>query len=127
KGIIRSRILSFGLVLVVGFLLLVSLLLSAALAALDEFMTGIASSFVVLMYILKLVVGFGVVTVLFAMIYRYLPEVRIAWRDVWSGAAISALLFNLGKLVSGLCLGHSSVTSTYGAAGSLVVLLLWVY
>lgn len=127
KGLLKVRLLSFGMVLAIGFLLLVSLVISAALAALDSFVGGLMPAAHVLVSGLAFVVGIGVITLLFALIYRYLPDVRIAWRDVWIGAAVTSLLFVIGKFLIGLYLGNSSVGSTYGAAGSLVVVLLWIY
>jgi membrane protein len=117
---LRKRLLSFGMVLSVAFLLLVSLLISAVLAAL-------LSPETLLWNALNLAVSIGLFTALFALMFRYLPDVRIAWRDVWSGALLTALLFAVGKFAIGLYLGRSSVSSAYGAAGSFVVLLLWVY
>jgi membrane protein len=105
------------MVLGVGFLLLVSLVIDAALSALSS----------ALWQPIQLLVWFAVVTALFAMIFRYLPDVRIEWRDVWFGAAFTSLLFVLGKFALGLYLGKSAIGSSYGAAGSLVVLLVWIY
>lgn len=127
KRFFLMRALSFGLILAVGFLLLVSLVVSAALAAADEFITGLAPGLQVLGHVLNTLLAFGVIIVLFAMIYRFLPDTDLAWSDVWVGAISTALLFNVGKLAISLYLGNSSVTSTYGAAGSLAVLLLWIY
>ena len=130
KGIwsfLRTRILSFGMVLGIGFLLLVSLAVSAAIAALDTYATGIFPGAEVLIGIVSAIFGLAVITVLFAMMFRYLPDVKIAWKDVWIGAAVTAVLFVIGKVLIGLYLGNSSVASTYGAAGSLVILLLWIY
>ena len=127
KNLILSRVLSFGLILTVGFLLLVSLIVTALLAALNTFMTGLTPGLAVLFQLLNQVVGFGIVTLLFALIYRYLPDARVAWKDVWIGAAITALLFTIGKYLIGLYLGESSAASAYGAAGSFVILLLWIY
>ena len=125
-GFIKDRFLSFAMVLGIGFLLLVSLLLSAILAALSNFLGGMMPSLSVLWGILNFLISFGVITVLFALIYRVLPDAKIAWGDVWTGAIITALLFTIGKSLIGLYLGNSSVGSTYGAAGSFVVFLLWV-
>src|SRR5262249_24856263 len=108
-----------------AFLLLVSLVISTALAALASLSGDWQSS--AIGHLISGIVSFLVVTLLFAMIYRYLPDVKITWKDVWIGAAITALLFNLGKFLIGLYLGHSSVSSTYGAAGSLAVILIWLY
>lgn len=127
KQYLLNRVLSFGVVLAVGFLLLVSLLLSTALAAAGAVLQGIAPDFYVLIRLLELALSFGVFTVLFAMMYRFLPDVEIAWSDVWIGAGITALLFSLGKFAIGTYLGNTNVASAYGAAGSFVVLLLWVY
>lgn len=127
KGLVMSRLLSFGLILTIGFLLLVSLVLSTALAALGKYAADLLPGAATLWRILELGVSFSIVTLLFAMIYRYLPDVEIAWRDVWMGAAVTALLFTLGKYALGLYLGRSTTTSAYGAAGSFIVLLLWVY
>lgn len=125
--LITTRLLSFGAILVVGFLLLVSLVLSAALSFVGDILTDITPRMQVLMRLLNLLLSLGVITLLFAFIYRYLPDVRIAWRDVWVGAVITAILFTLGKYLLGLYLGQSGTASAYGAAGSLVVLLIWVY
>ncbi|HZF09605.1 MAG TPA: YihY/virulence factor BrkB family protein [Thermoanaerobaculia bacterium] len=126
-GYLKARFLSFGMVLGIGFLLLVSLVVSAALAALSAYAIGLLPSLKVLFQVAGSVVSFAVVTLLFAMIFRFLPDVRISWEDVWIGSAVTALLFEAGKFLIGLYLGRSSVTSAYGAAGSLVVILLWVY
>ncbi len=127
RNFIKDRLLSFALIVGIGFLLLVSLVLSAGLSALDKFMVGLLPAHESIWQGINFVVSFGVITLLFAMIFKVLPDVKIAWRDVWIGAIITALLFNLGKLLLGLYLGRSSVTSAYGAAGSLVIVLLWVY
>jgi membrane protein len=124
---IRTRMISFGMVLGIGFLLLVSLVVTAAVAALGQWATGLLPGGEMLVNILTFVVSFALITLLFAMIYKVLPDVEIAWRDVWIGAAVTALLFTIGKFLIGLYLAHSTVASTYGAAGSLVVLLLWIY
>ena len=126
KGMVRQRIISFGLVIGVGFLLLTSLVVSAALAALDKFVGNRFPAYVVVGQALNVVLSLGVITLLFAMIYKTLPDVRLEWRDVWAGAIVTAALFTIGKYVIGLYLGHSATASTYGAAGSVVVLLLWI-
>ncbi|HXW01096.1 MAG TPA: YihY/virulence factor BrkB family protein [Anaerolineae bacterium] len=126
-GMVKDRFLSFTMVLGIGFLLLVSLIISAALSALDPYLTDLLPGSIYLIKILNLVISFGLITLLFALIYKILPDVEIAWSDVWIGAAVTSLLFNLGKFVIGVYLGNSSAGSAYGAAGSLVVLLLWVY
>jgi membrane protein len=126
-GFIRNRFLSFALVLVVGFLLLVSLLLSAALSALSSYFSGVFPGFDVLWQLAAEVVSFVVTAVLFAMIFKYLPDIQIQWRQVAVGALVTAALFTGGKFLIGFYLGQSAVASAYGAAGSLVVVLLWVY
>jgi membrane protein len=127
KGMLRARAAAFGMLLGIGFLLLVSLVVSAALAAVGGYMTGLLPGAETVLQALNFVVSFAVITLLFAMIFRFLPDVKIAWRDVWFGAAVTALLFTIGKFLIGLYLGNSSVASVYGAAGSLVIVLLWAY
>jgi membrane protein len=121
-----KRVLSFGVILSIGFLLLVSLVFSAAVAALQRYWHLDSSTSWVLQS-LNFLLSFGMVTAMFAMIYKLLPSVKIAWRDVIVGALVTALLFNVGKFFIGLYLGQSAVASTYGAAGSVILLLLWVY
>ena len=127
KGMLRARAAAFGMLLGIGFLLLVSLVVSAALAAAGNYLLSVFPGAEFILQTLSFVVSLAVITVLFAMIFRFLPDVRIAWRDVWFGAAVTALLFTIGKTLIGLYLGNSSVASVYGAAGSLVVVLLWAY
>ncbi len=115
------------MVLVIGFLLLVSLLLSSLLVAAGDALNRLMPGLPVLGQALNLVIALVVITVLFASIYKYLPDVRVPWRDLWVGAAATSVLFNLGKTVIGLYIGNSSFDSTYGAAGSLVVLLIWIF
>ena len=126
-GIIQDRILSFGFILVVGFLLLVSLFLTAAIALVGEWSGGMMPGMEALVQILNSVLSLVVITLLFAMIFKFLPQAKIAWHDVWIGAFITAALFTVGKFALGLYLAKSGVGSSYGAAGSLIVLLLWVY
>jgi membrane protein len=125
-GFIKTRFLSFGLVLAVGFLLLVSLVISTVLSGVGKFLGGIAFLTPVL-GILNFAISFGVITGLFAMLFKWLPDVKLRWKDVLLGAAITSFLFTIGKSLIGMYLGKSSVTSAYGAAGSLVVLLIWIY
>ena len=125
--LLRTRLLSFGLVLGLGFLLTVSLVVSAALAALGKWWGGWFEGWGVVLEVLNFAVSFGIFTLLFAMIYKIMPRAMIPWRDVWTGAAVTALLFTIGKVLIGLYLGKSSLASGFGAAGSLVVLLVWVY
>lgn len=129
QQLLRARLLSFSLVLVLAFMLLVSLIVNAALAVVDRFWGRLwtASWFAPVADILSTAFSFAVVTALFAVIFKMLPNARIAWRDVTMGAVITALLFAVGKRLIGLYLGNSAVASSYGAAGSLVALMLWVY
>jgi membrane protein len=126
KGMVRNRFLSFAMVLVIGFLLLVSLVLSAALAGVSNFfgslIPGLAWG-----QLLNFVISFGFTTLLFALIYKVLPDVKVPWSDLWVGATVTALLFSIGRFLIGVYLGNSSISSAYGAAGSLIVILLWVY
>ncbi|MFH1020865.1 MAG: YihY/virulence factor BrkB family protein, partial [Pseudomonadota bacterium] len=124
-SLLRARFLAFVLVLVLAFLLLVSLVCGAAFAMFARFLGGVWSSaaLVVLSSLLSLVVTAS----LFAVIYKMLPEAPLSWRDVWFGAVVTAGLFDLGKYAIGLYLGKSGVASSFGAAGSLIALLLWVY
>jgi membrane protein len=124
-GFIQDRFLSISMVLGLAFLLLVSLLASAFLAVLLEFLGKWQVS--VVGHIVNEVVSVVVFALMFALIYKFLPDAKISWRDVWLGAAITALLFEVGKFLIGLYLGHSGVASAYGAAGSLAVLLVWLY
>jgi membrane protein len=126
-GTIKDRFLSFTMVLGIAFLLLVSLVISAALAALDEFVVGLLPGTEAIMQVVSIVISFAVTTLLFALVFKVVPDAEIAWRDVWIGAAITALLFTIGRTLIGLYLGRSETISTYGAAGSLVLILLWVY
>ena len=127
QRLILSRLRSFGVVVSIGFLLLVSLVVSAAITAISDRIQRTAVMGPFLLQALNLIVSLGVMTLLFGLIYRLLPDVRLAWRDVWTGAFVTSLLFSVGKLLIGLYLGHSSVASSYGAAGSIVILLVWVY
>jgi membrane protein len=127
KDMLLQRLLSFGLVIGVGFLLLVSLLVSAALSALSTYLGSLVPEIEVVWQGVNTLVSLGVVTVLFAMIYQFLPDVELKLKHVWVGALVTAGLFNIGKYLIGLYLGTSGVATTYGAAGSVVVLLVWVY
>lgn len=126
RSFLQSRFLSFAMVLVIGFLLLVSLVLSAILAGISTYFQGLFP-FAIVGQTINFLFSFAVITFLFAAIYKFLPDVKIPWKNLWIGAAVTALLFNIGKFLIGLYLGSSSVGSTYGAAGSLVVLLVWVF
>jgi membrane protein len=124
----KNRLLSFGMILVIGFLLLVSLVLSTALSALGSGFAGILPGGLGWVWqVVEFVISFGVITLLFALIYRVLPDVKIGWRDVWAGAAVTALLFVIGKYLLSFYLSFQSTGSAYGAAGSLMVFLIWIY
>jgi membrane protein len=129
KKLLRARMLSFSIVLALAFMLLVSLVVNAALAVIDRFWGALwtASWFAPVADAISTVFSFSVVTALFAVIFKMLPNARIAWRDVTMGAIITALLFAVGKRLIGIYLGNSAVASSYGAAGSVVALMLWVY
>jgi membrane protein len=127
RTFIFQRFLSFGIVLGIAFLLLVSLAISAALAFLNDFIGTLAPQMGFLLSLINIVVSFSVITLLFTLIFKFLPDVKIAWSDVVIGAMITALLFTIGKYLIGLYLGRSTFSSAYGAAGSLVVLLVWIY
>lgn len=124
---LRTRLHAFGLVLVLAFLFLVSLMLSTALAVLERYASDAGSSSYGILTLLSSVIAFGVVVCLFAVIYKVLPNAPLSWRDAWIGAAFTAGLFGLGKYAIGLYLGNSGLVSSVGAAGSLIALLLWVY
>ncbi|HWN42393.1 MAG TPA: YihY/virulence factor BrkB family protein [Thermoanaerobaculia bacterium] len=126
-GFVMTRVISFGMILGIGFLLLVSLVISTVLTAINSYMSGLIPGAESVFQALHVVISLAAVTLLFAMIFRFLPDVKIAWRDVWTGAAVTALLFTAGKFLIGLYLGHSSAASVFGAAGSLAVVLLWIY
>jgi membrane protein len=124
--LVRQRLLSFGMVLGVAFLLLISLIASAAFAAFIRWSQG-WFGLATLLQLINFVLSFALTTGLFAMIYKILPGVPIAWRDVWIGSAITALLFTIGKFAIGFYIGRSDMGAAYGAAGSLVTVLVWVY
>lgn len=126
-GVVKDRFFSFTMVVGVGFLLLVSLLLSAALAAAGKFFGSALPGGESLWFVINFAVSFGVVTALFALIFKIVPDAEIRWHDVWIGATATALLFTLGKMLLGFYLGRPGVTSSYGAAGSIVALVVWVY
>ncbi|HVU14800.1 MAG TPA: YihY/virulence factor BrkB family protein [Phototrophicaceae bacterium] len=124
---VRQRFISFTMVLGICFVLLVSLVFSAAVSALGNVVAVHVPEQETILQIVNIVVSFGVITLLFAAIYKVLPDVEISWKDVWVGAGVTALLFTIGKYALGLYLGQSSVASGYGAAGSFVLLLLWIF
>jgi membrane protein len=127
KAFVIDRVRSFGLVISMGFLLTVSLAVSAALAAFAGWLQHWAPGVPLLLGALDLVLSIGVTTLLFALLFRFLPDVQLRWRDVTTGAFVTAILFTIGKQLIGLYLGQSGTASNYGAAGSVMVLLLWVY
>jgi membrane protein len=126
-SLITARLFSFGMVLAIGFLLVVSLVITAGLAVLGKFFGEIRPMSELLMDTVNFVVSFVGVSALFALILKYLPEARIKWRDVWEGAIATALLFTIGKSLIGVYLGKAAVGSAYGAAGSLIAVIAWVY
>ncbi len=127
RTLLTKRLLSFAMALAIGFLLLVSLTLSAAVHSLRDYMQGRMAAPAGLLQGLELLLSFFVFSLLFALIYRILPDVEIPWRDVWLGAAVTSALFSSGKWLIGIYLGHTTVASAYGAAGSVVIIVLWVY
>ncbi|HWI80843.1 YihY/virulence factor BrkB family protein [Ramlibacter sp.] len=126
-AMVRTRLLSFGMILGLAFLLMVSLAVSAGVAAMGTWFGGLLPAWETVLQVLNTVISLGVATLLFAMIFKLMPSAEIAWRDVWIGAGVTAVLFEIGKVLIGLYLGKSSVTQSFAAAGSLVVLLAWVY
>ena len=125
--LVIDRLRSFSIAVGVGFLLLVSLVLSAMLTGLRDYLTYWMPTFPWIWEALNLGASFALITFLFAMIYKYLPDVKLEWRDVWTGAAVTSLLFTLGKYLIGIYLGRTATANAYGAAGSFVVLLIWIY
>jgi membrane protein len=125
--IVRTRLLSFGLILVLGFLLMVSLVVSAVLAILENYFTGVWQDATVLLSWIAHLISFLVIATLFGTIYKLLPRIKLSWSDVTIGALGTAALFTLGKFVIGLYIGNSGVADSFGAAGSMIALLLWVY
>ncbi len=126
-GMLRTRFLSFGMILGIGFLLMVSLVLSAGVAALAKWWSPIFGGWEILAQVVTFMFGLVVTTVAFAMIYKLMPRARVRWHDVWIGAAVTSLLFSLGRFLIGLYIGWSGVASGFGAAGSLVIVFVWVY
>jgi membrane protein len=126
-GVLKDRFASFTMVLAIAFLLLVSMILSAVLSAVTAYFSYLLPGANFLWHLADLVVSFAVVTFLFALLFRYVPDERVSWRDVWIGAIATALLFDFGKFLIGFYIGKSSLGSMFGAAGSVVVILVWVY
>jgi membrane protein len=127
RGLVMSRFFSFAMVLAVGFLLLVSLVLSAILAAVGKYLSGYLPVNESVLHLLSVVASFLVFTAMFALLYKLVPDLPVAWNDVWIGAAVTSLLFSIGKFVIGFYIGKAALGSAYGAAGSLVIFLAWVY
>jgi len=125
--LVRDYFLSFSLVLGVGFLLIVMLAVNAVLSVVVGWFGEMLAISAAAAYATEFVVSFLIATLLFAMIFKFLPDARIGWRDVWLGAAATSLLFNIGKLLIGLYLGQASFTSAYGAAGTVLIVLVWTY
>ena len=126
KGLIWSRVFSFGLVLALGFLLLISLMINSFLTGIGNYLLGIFPAVNWILSIVNLIVSYALITLLFAAIFRVIPDADLRWRNVWTGAFVTMVLFSIGKYLIGLYLGNTSFSSSYGAAGSLVVVLLWV-
>lgn len=126
-ALIRARLLSFGMILAIGFLLMVSLILSAVLSIVEHWWSTLYGGWLFIANLVNGIAGFFLIAAMFALIYKIMPRVRVQWRDVWIGAVFTALLFTLGKALIGFYIGRSGVVSGFGAAGSLVVVLLWVY
>jgi membrane protein len=126
-GLLRARVLSFGIILGLAFLLVVSLVMSAALSALGTLWEGAFPGWELLAQALNFALGFALITVVFAIIYKLMPRVRVDWHDVWVGALVTSLLFSIGRVLIGLYIGKAGLASPFGAAGSLVVVLIWVY
>jgi membrane protein len=125
--LLRTRLLSFGMIMGVIFLLTISLVTSAALATIGKWWGAWFGDWEALAHLLDLVVNFALLTGIFAMIYKVIPRVHVSWRDVWTGAGVTSLLFVLGKFAIGMYLGKSDMTSSFGAAGSMVLVMVWVY
>ena len=126
-GFVQTRLLSFGMIFGIAFLLMVSLVLGAVMAALGKWWGGVFGGWELLAQSINTLVGFVLTTVVFAMIYKYMPRVRVRWDDVWLGALVTSVLFTVGKFLIGIYIGKSGVASGFGAAGSLVIILIWVY
>jgi membrane protein len=124
---VRQRFLSLGLVVATGFLLLTSLVVTAGLSAAERFVSSFVSMSAIFLQTINFVFSFGMITILFALIFKFIPAVTIQWRDVRMGAAVTSLLFTAGKAAIGFYLGHSALASAYGAATSLVFFLVWIY
>ena len=127
RNMVRDKFFSFGMVLGIGFLLLVSLIMSAALAVVGKWFGDLLPMPEPVLHAINFLVSFSGIGVLFALIFKYVPQARVQWRDVWIGSVATAFLFSIGKLLIGLYLGKAGIGSAYGAAGSLIVVIVWVY
>ena len=127
RAFLRGRFLSFAMIVGIGFLLLVSLILSAMLEAMSNYLSNRLAIMAGLMSVLDFMISFVGITVMFALIFKFLPAATLRWKDVWIGAAVTSLLFSIGKLIIGLYLGNGAIGSTFGAASSLVIIMLWAY
>ncbi len=127
KRFVRARLVALALVLSIGFLLLVSLVMSAGLEVVSSWAGGILPGWVIFGYLLNYGISIGVIALFFALLFKLLPDAKVAWKDVWFGALLTSLLFHLGKYLIALYIGRASVASTFGAAGSLAVVLVWIY
>ncbi|WP_394792531.1 YihY/virulence factor BrkB family protein [Rhodoferax sp.] len=125
--LLRTRLLSFGMIMAMGFMLIVSLLVSAVLATTERWLQPVFGAWLAVASIINAMGSFLLIALMFALIYKWMPRVQVLWKDVWIGAIFTALLFTVGKSLIGLYVGRSGVASTFGAAGSLVVILVWVY
>ena len=126
-GLLRARFLSFGLILGLAFMLMASLTVSAAMAAIGTYFSSLLPGWDVVLFVVNIAISLAVETVLFAMIFKFMPSTKIAWSDVWVGAIVTGVLFELGKVLIGLYVGKAGISSTYAAAGSIAVILIWVY
>lgn len=126
-SLVKVRLQAFGLVLTVGFLLAISMVATAAIAAIASLLGGWIGQSEPLLQLINIVFSFGLITLLFAMTYRFLPNLKIAWHDVIIGAAVTSLLFSIGKTAIGLYIGRSAISSSFGAAGTFIVFLVWIY
>ena len=126
-SLLRARLLSFGMIFGIAFLLMVSLVLGAGMAALGKWRGGMFGEWEALAQAVNAVLSFGLTTAVFAFIYKLMPRVKVQWHDVWLGALVTALLFTLGKTLIGLYIGNTDVATGFGAAGSIVIVLVWVY
>jgi len=127
KAMVHERFTAFAMVVSIGFLLMVSLLANAAIAAAGNFFAGFLPLPEAILQLINILISFGGITLAFALLYKVVPDASIEWRDVWIGAAVTAALFSIGKFLIGLYIGRAALGSAYGAAGSLVIFLVWVY